>query len=127
MSPANIESVLKSASPLIGQAACIGDARPYNVALLVLDGEAAPMWAKSHGLDGRSLADLAEHPAVLAAVREAVGRANRRLSRVEQIKRWTLLPDEWLPGGDELTPTMELRRGPIADKYADRIEELYSA
>jgi long-subunit acyl-CoA synthetase (AMP-forming) len=52
--------------------------------------------------------------------------ANSRLSRVEQIKRWTLLADEWLPGGDELTPTMKLRRRPIADKYADTIEAMYA-
>ena len=127
LSPANIESELKSACPLIGQAACIGDAGPYNVALLVLDSEAVPAWAARHGLKGMSVADLAAHPRVRAAVGVAVQMANERLSRVEQIKRWALLPDEWQPGGDELTPTMKLRRGPIAEKYADRIEALYAA
>ena len=52
--------------------------------------------------------------------------ANDRLSRVEQIKRFALLEDEWLPGGDELTPTMKLKRRPIAEKYADEIEGLYA-
>ncbi len=55
-----------------------------------------------------------------------VERANERLSRVEQIKRWELLGDEWLPGGDELTPTMKLKRKPIAEKYADVIAALYA-
>ena len=104
-----------------------GDARPYLVALLVLDPEAAPVWAKRAGIGGEpSLEQLAEHPAVREAVAEAVDRANTRLSRVEQIKRWTLLWDEWPPGGDELTPTMKVRRAPIAEKNADRIEALYA-
>ena len=56
---------------------------------------------------------------------EAVQRANQQLSRVEQIKRYRVLPDEWLPGGDELTPTMKLKRRPIAEKYAAIIDDLY--
>jgi long-chain acyl-CoA synthetase len=111
MSPANIESALKSAGPLIGQACVIGDRRPYNVALLVLDAEA--------GLDPRN-------PDVLERVQSEVDAANSRLSRVEQIKRFALLEEEWLPGGDELTPTMKLKRKPIANKYDERIEALYA-
>lgn len=113
MSPANIEAELKTASPLIGQAAVIGDGRPYNVALLVLDPDAAA------ALDPAS----DETRAQVAAGVEA---ANARLSRVEQIKKWELLGDEWLPGGDELTPTMKLKRKPIAEKYAATIESLYA-
>jgi long-chain acyl-CoA synthetase len=113
MSPANIEARIKSASPLIGQAVAIGDRRPYNVALITLDPD---------GLAGRD----PEDPAVIEEVREAVGRANAQLSRVEQIKRYTLLPEEWLPGEDELTPTMKLKRKPIAEKYAAEIEALYN-
>jgi long-chain acyl-CoA synthetase len=111
MSPANIEEKLKSSSPLIGEAICIGDARPYNVALLVPDPDAAA---------GYEAAELERE------VEEAVQRANAELSRVEQIKRFRLLRDEWLPGGDELTPTMKLKRRPIAEKYASLIDELYS-
>jgi long-subunit acyl-CoA synthetase (AMP-forming) len=55
-----------------------------------------------------------------------VNAANDRLSRVEQIKRFALLEEEWLPGGDELTPTMKLKRKPIGEKYAERIEALYA-
>ena len=54
MSPANIESKLKAASPLIGQAFAIGDRRPYNVALIVLDPDFAPAWARQNGLEGKS-------------------------------------------------------------------------
>jgi len=111
MSPALIEGQLKTASPLIGQAMVIGDRRPYNVALLVLEPEANA---------------AADDPAVLQQVGEAVDRANAKLSRVEQIKKWKLLDEEWLPGGDELTPTMKLKRKPIAEKYAADIEALYA-
>ena len=126
MSPANIESHLKTASPLIGQAAAIGDKRPYNVALIVLDPDYAPVWAKQNGLEGKPVEELASEPAVLEAVQAAVDEANQRMARVEQIKKFTILPTEWLPGGDELTPTMKLKRQPISEKYSGEIEALYA-
>jgi long-subunit acyl-CoA synthetase (AMP-forming) len=126
MSPALIEGHLKAASPLIGQAVAIGDGRPYNVALLVLDPDAAAAHAAAHALPDASVAAVAADPAVQAEVAAAVAAANARLSRVEQIKRWTLLADEWLPGGEELTPTMKLKRKPIAARHAGAIERLYS-
>ena len=126
MSPSNIEARLKTSSPLIGQAVCIGDARPYNVALLVLDPDGAAAWAARQGLGDANVAKLAEDPTVLAALEEAVQEANSHLSRVEQIKRFAVLPQEWLPGGDELTPTSKLKRKPIAAKYQAEIEELYA-
>jgi len=126
MSPANIESALKTSSPLIGQAVCIGDRRPYNTALLVLDPDGAAAWAASHGMDGADPVALAADPRVRAALDEAVEAANARLARVEQIKRFAVLPELWEPGGDELTPTMKLKRRPIAEKYAAEIEALYA-
>ena len=126
MSPAGIEAHLKAASPLIGQAVAIGDARPYNVALIVLDPEYAPSWARKRGIGADEVAALAEEEEVLAAVQEAVDAANAKMSRVEQIKKFKLLGDEWEPGGDELTPTMKLKRKPIGDKYEGEIEELYA-
>ena len=108
MSPANIESRLKAASTLIGSAVVIGDRRPYNVALIVLDPDAgAPADPE-------------------AAIAEAVETANASLSSVEQIKRFRILEEEWAPGGDELTPTMKLKRKPIAEKYAAEIDALYA-
>lgn len=109
MSPANIEAALKGASPLIGQACVVGDGRPYNVALLVLDPDFA--------------ATVGDAEPVVAAAVEA---ANATLSRPEQIKRFTVLNGDWLPGGDELTPTMKLKRRPIFQKYAGEIEAMYS-
>jgi long-subunit acyl-CoA synthetase (AMP-forming) len=126
MSPANIEAELKSGSSLIGQACCIGDARPYNTALIVLDSDFAPQWALQHGLQGTSLESLAGEPTVIEAVQEGVDRANARLARVEQIKKFTIVAGDWLPGGDELTPTIKLKRKPIAHKYQREIEAMYA-
>ena len=114
MSPANIEAKVKAASPLIGQAIAIGDGKPYNVALITLDPDVAPGYMEQHGEE-----------AVQAEVQRGVDAANEQLARVEQIKKFTLLREEWQPGGDELTPTMKLKRKPIHEKYAKEIEALY--
>jgi long-subunit acyl-CoA synthetase (AMP-forming) len=116
MSPANIEAKVKASSPLIGQAIAIGDGRPYNVALITLDPDVAPYFIEQNGRD-----------AVEDEIRRGVDAANEQLARVEGIKKFKVLDDEWLPGGDELTPTMKLKRKPIFEKYAGQIDELYSA
>ena len=113
MSPANIENAVKGECALVGQVVAIGDRRPYNVALITLDPDA---------LGDRSPDD----EAVVAAVETGVQRANERLARVEQIKRYRILSDEWEAGGDELTPTMKLKRKPISEKYAEQIDALYA-
>ncbi len=125
MSPANIEATLKSASPLIGQACCIGDRRPYNTALIVLDADFAPAWAAKEGIAETSLEALSGEERVREAVQAAVDAANEKLARVEQIKRFTIVPGDWLPGGEELTPTMKLKRKPIGAKYEPQIEAMY--
>jgi long-subunit acyl-CoA synthetase (AMP-forming) len=126
MSPSKIEGELKQGSPLIGQAICIGDRRLYNVALLTLDPDAAATWASAHGLKDASIAALTTDERIREAIEAAVAAANQRLARVEQIKAFRLLAEEWLPGGDELTPTMKLKRKPIEQKYAAEIDALYA-
>jgi long-subunit acyl-CoA synthetase (AMP-forming) len=126
MSPANIEGTLKGVSPLIGQACVLGDQRPYNTALIVLDPEYAQAWAAQQGIAAASPAELEADPRVRAAVQAAVDAANARLSRVEQVRKFHLVPGDWAPGGDELTPTMKLKRKPIAEKYAREIAALYA-
>jgi long-chain acyl-CoA synthetase len=125
ISPANIEAALKS-FPLVGQACVVGDGRPFITALVVLDPEVAPAWARSRAIEAASTAELARHPEVRAEVERAVGEANKRFSTVEQVKRFALLGDEWLPDSEELTPTMKLKRRGVLTKYADDIEALYS-
>ncbi|PSL00207.1 long-chain acyl-CoA synthetase [Murinocardiopsis flavida] len=124
IAPAEVENLLKE-HPLVGQALAYADRRPYLVALLVLDAEAARAWADTAGLDARDPAALAEHPAVLAEVGRAVEAANTRLSRIQQVKRWLLLPVEWTAESEELTPSLKLKRRVIQRKYAGAIDALY--
>jgi long-subunit acyl-CoA synthetase (AMP-forming) len=111
MSPANIEAKVKAASPVIGQVIAIGDMRPYNVALITLDPDVVPAFG--------------DEAAIAAEVERGVTAANEQMARVEQIKKYTVLRTDWEPGGDELTPTMKLKRKPIHQKYEEEIEALY--
>lgn len=126
IAPSLIENHLKE-HPLIGQALAYGDRRPYVVALITLDGEVAPVWAAARGIDvdEGGLAGLAGHPLVLEEVGKAVEDANARLARVQQVKKWRLLPAEWTAESEELTPTLKLRRRIVHTKYNEAIDGLY--
>jgi long-chain acyl-CoA synthetase len=125
MAPSRIEARLKEAFPLLNGAVAIGDERPYNVALLSLDPDACLGFAREHGLTESTPETLADHPLVQAAVAQQVESANGHLSAPERIKRFKIVNTTWLPGGDELTPTMKPRRRAILAKYTAEIEALY--
>nr|WP_258165237.1 MULTISPECIES: AMP-binding protein [Protofrankia] len=126
MSPSAIEQAIKGGQPLIAQVVAVGDRRPYNVALIVLDRDGLEAFRARAGIPPADFATLTRHPQVAAAVEDAVRRGNQKLARIEQIKRWKVLDHDWVPGGDELTPTAKLRRRPIEQRYAETIEELYA-
>jgi long-chain acyl-CoA synthetase len=125
VSPANLENLLKR-NPVIGQAAVIGDRRPYVSALLVLDPDATRAWAAAHELAGVPPADLAQHPDLLAELQGAVDAANELISQAEHVRRFRVLPVEWTAETGELTPTLKLKRRVIVERYAEEIEALYS-
>ncbi|HEV8651311.1 MAG TPA: long-chain fatty acid--CoA ligase [Actinomycetes bacterium] len=124
ISPANLETLLKR-HPLVGQACAIGDRRPFVSALVVLDPEVAPAWAKQHDLPSVSVEYLAKDERVVAEVKRAVDDANEHVSQVEQVKKFVILPAEWTPASEELTPTLKLKRRVILEKYAAEIESIY--
>ncbi len=124
ISPANIEAALR-AQPLIGQACVFGDGQPFVVGLLVLDPDVAPAWAATHGVTDTAFDALARDPVVLAEVGREVDEANERFAHAEHVRKWKLLPEEWQPDSEELTPTMKLKRRGIAAKYAREIAELF--
>ncbi|MGZ6931436.1 MAG: AMP-dependent synthetase/ligase [Acidimicrobiia bacterium] len=124
ISPANLESALK-AQPLIGQACVIGDQRPFMSALVVLDPDTAPVWAKTHGIEATSLAELADHAEVRAEVDREVAAAMASFNNAERVKKIVILHAEWLPDSEELTPTSKLKRRGILAKYAREIESIY--
>ncbi|TCO65821.1 AMP-dependent synthetase/ligase [Actinocrispum wychmicini] len=125
IAPTKVEGLLR-AHPLIGQAVAIGDTRPFVTALIVLDDETAPLWARARGIGETDLALLAKHPDVLAELESAVVAANSVLSKVEQIKKYEVLTTVWTPESGELTPTLKLRRRVITDRYSQAIEALYA-
>jgi long-chain acyl-CoA synthetase len=127
MSPANIESELLGGSPLIAHAVAIGDRRPYVAALVVLDPDAAVDFAAEHGIDDASVTALSGEPAMRQAIEAAVEAANGRLSRVERVKRFAIVPEEWNAGDEQLTPTLKLKRRAISLRYAAEIDALYSS
>jgi long-chain acyl-CoA synthetase len=125
ISPANLEAALKTI-PLIGQACAIGDNRKFCSALLVLDPENAPVWAAANGKGGASLAELAADPDVIAMIQDGVDQINQQFAQVEQIKKFVLLGEEWMPDSDLLTPTSKLKRRGILARYAAEIESMYA-
>ena len=125
MSPVQMEAKLKEAS-LVSQACVVGQGRPFVVALLVLDPEGARTFAGREGLHGLTLADLARHPAVLAAVERDVAIANDRFPRAEQVRAFRLLAEEWPIDSELLTATAKLKRRGLLAHFQAVIEELYA-
>jgi long-subunit acyl-CoA synthetase (AMP-forming) len=126
LSPTNIEMAIQASSTLIDQVVAFGDARPYVTALVVLDSDAVAAQAAALGMADPSLAAFAQSREAREILSAAVLEGNSKLSRVEQIKRFLIVGTPWEPGGDELTPTMKLKRKPIAEKYATEIDKLYA-
>ncbi len=124
ISPALVEYEVQR-HPLIGQACAIGDRRNYVTALLVLDAEAVQAWAEREGIVLKEMTEAATDPRVLAEVERGVAQANSHLARVEQVRRWKVLPTEWTSATGELTPTQKKRRRVITERYAAEIDTLY--
>jgi long-chain acyl-CoA synthetase len=127
LSPANIEMAIQATSTLIDQVVAFGDAKPYVTALVVLDQDAVAGQAAALGMADSSAAAFAQSREAREMLTAAVREGNAKLSRVEQIKRFFIVGTAWEPGGDELTPTMKLKRKPISEKYSAEIEKLYAA
>jgi long-chain acyl-CoA synthetase len=125
ISPANLETALKTI-PLVGQACAIGDQRPFVSALVVLDPEVAPAWAKEQGIEFDSLLDLAADARVIEEVERGVRQVMAPFNNAEAVKKITVLGEEWLPDSEELTPTSKLKRRGVHAKYADQIAALYA-
>jgi len=124
ISPANLEAALKT-TPLIGQAAAIGDQRPFVSALVVIDGEVAPSWAARNGIEFTTIEEFAANPEVVDAINNDVDKAMSSFNNAERVKKVRILTEEWMPDSDLLTPTSKLKRRGIHAKYEAEIEALY--
>lgn len=120
ISPVYVENTISAACPLVGSVACIGDGRPYITAMIALEPEGTA--ALTGDADPQA---NARNPVVLAKLKDAIAQANETLNDAESVRRFLVVGSTWLPGSEELTPTMKLKRKPIASKYAQQIEALY--
>jgi long-chain acyl-CoA synthetase len=125
IAPAKLETLLGN-HPLISKACMIGDQRKYLSMVIALDHEEAPDWAVAHGLEYRDLESFSRLPEVQDEVARAVAEANESVARVEQVKKWVIVPDEWTPDSGEVTPSLKLKRRVVLDRYADEIESMYA-
>jgi long-chain acyl-CoA synthetase len=124
LSPNEIENNLK-VSPYIKEAIVCGDRRPYLVALIQIDYDNVANWAEREGIAFTGFKSLAENPTVHALIDDEVARANERVARVAQIRRFDLLIKELDHDDDEMTATQKVRRTRIHEKYAASINRLY--
>ena len=125
VTPVNIEALVKR-HPLVSQCVVIGDRRPYLIALITLDQEALTRFAAEQGTLDEPGA-MATSPIVREELEKHIEEVNSHFARVEQVKRFQILPADLSQEGGELTPTMKIKRPVVASKYADQIEELYSS
>jgi long-chain acyl-CoA synthetase len=125
IAPAKLETLLGN-HPLVSKACMVGDERKFLSMIIALDHEEAPAWAEAHGLQYRDLASFSKEPLVQEEIAKAVAEANQSVARVEQIKKWIIVPDEWTPDSGEVTPSLKLKRRVVLDKYADEIESMYA-
>ena len=124
ITPANLENGLKQ-NQYISQAVVHGDRRPFLTALITLDPEAIVPWAQQQGIEDTDMASLAENEKVRALVQEAVDAVNSKVARVEEVKKFTILPHDLTQETGELTPTLKVKRNVVYDKYAGELDALY--
>jgi long-chain acyl-CoA synthetase len=124
ITPANLEAEIKQ-SPYVSQCVVIGDRRPYLVALITLDMEECAKLSKENGWPGDS-AELARHDGMRAMLQEHLDEVNEKFARVEQVKKFAILPHDLSQETGELTPTMKVKRNVVAQKYEKDIEGLYA-
>ncbi|WP_245974873.1 AMP-dependent synthetase/ligase [Corynebacterium alimapuense] len=125
VSPGPLEDSLR-AHPLISQAMLVGDGKPFIGLLVTLDEDAMTRWKLDHNIpENKSISDLATHPTLRAEIQDAVNTVNATVSSAEGIKKFYILDQDLTEEGNELTPTMKVKRNVVTQRYADAIDHLY--
>jgi long-chain acyl-CoA synthetase len=122
ITPANLENGLKQ-NRWISQAVVVGDKRPYLIALVTLDPEEAQAFAQEHDIP---VEELPDSEAMQAEVQQAVDAVNSHVGRVEQIKKFKILPHDFSQETGEMTPSLKVKRAVVNDKYADVVDQVYA-
>ena len=124
VAPAVLEDRLR-AHPLVSQCVVVGDQRPFIGALVTLDAEGLPGWLAAHGLPTMDVASARTAPAVLAALDEAVARANEAVSRAESIRKYRVLEQDLTIANGYLTPKLSVKRNVVLKDFASEVDALY--
>lgn len=125
LTPSYIESLVKE-SPYVSECILIAEGRKYPTALIEINFDTVSEWAREHGIPYTGFTSLATHPAVHKLIAQAVESANRRLARVEQIKKFRIIPKELDPEEGDTTPTRKIKRRQFEQLFADLINEMYA-
>ena len=125
VAPAVLEDRLR-AHPLVSQCIVVGDQKPFIGALITLDPEMLPSWAKNNGLPGLSMDDARTNEVVHAEIQKAVDDANKAVSKAESIRKFAVLPGDFTEDNGYLTPSLKLKRNVVMKDYASEVEALYS-
>jgi len=125
VAPAALEDRLR-AHPLVSQCIVVGDQKPFIGALITLDAEMLPAWAKNNGLQGLSMDEARTNEVIHAEIQRAVDDANQAVSKAESIRRFTILPGDFTEDNGYLTPSLKLKRNVVMKDYASEVEALYS-
>ncbi len=124
IAPQEIEGRIKHSHALVSQAVVIGDRRPFLTAIITLDEEKAPGWAKEQGIEG-SIAEIANNERTIKEIEGALNEVNSGLAKVEGVKKFRILERDFLQEENEITPTMKVKRKAINELYGDLIEDMY--
>lgn len=125
VAPAELEDRLR-AHPLVSQSVLVGDGQPFIGALIALDAEEVPEWAEKHGKSSSDIERLRDDPDLQDELQQAVDRANRAVSRAEQVREFRVLPRDLSVEDGELTPTLKVKREVVEDEYQDLIDDIYA-
>jgi long-chain acyl-CoA synthetase len=123
VAPAVLEDRMR-AHALISQCMVVGDGQPFISALVTIDPETYPEWAKEHDKPENVMEAVTDDD-LRAEIQTAVDDANKAVSKAESVRTFRILPDDFTIEGGELTPTLKVKRGVVSDKYADVIESIY--
>ncbi|MGQ0848289.1 MAG: AMP-dependent synthetase/ligase [Actinomycetota bacterium] len=125
IAPAKLETTMKN-HPLVAQACMVGDGRQFMTMIFALDSEEAPTWARDKGLRYEDMASFSQMPEVRAELQGVLDTANQEVARVEQIKKFVIVPDVWTPDSGEITPSLKLKRNVVLDRYSAAVDSMYS-
>ena len=125
VAPAVLEDRLR-ANWLVSQCMVVGDNKPFIAALVTIDPEAFPAWAKQNNKGDATMADLTQDPDLVAAIQGAVDEANKAVSHAEAIKKFAILPIDWTEEGGQMTPSLKLKRAVVMQEFSAEVEALYS-